>query len=236
MLEWGGGRFIVNQEAGCWSFFPRRVNGSKGSLRDLTETRHIRAQTGSLNSDTKLGSKFCMMQPFLYAGSNRNFCIIIFHWNIRTLRLMVVSIEVKAWLQQNLGGFKAQPMTQQHSTPFLQWKPRKRTTEPLLHSSHCWNSSPSFVWICKQRLRVCGSQSKQWQMQTRLPVRRILMGLLVCVSCPQGLLSSPWRRYLGLRGLQLAAKYLWAVQLQRGDLLQAEYRTLDDWLIVCVHF
>lgn len=62
------------------------------------------------------------------------------------------------------------------------------------------------------------------------------MGLLVCVSCPQGLLSSPWRRYLGLSGLQLAATYLWAIQLQHGDLLQAEYRTLDDWLIVCVHF
>lgn len=186
MLEWGGGRFIVNQEAGCWSFFPRRVDGSKGSLRDVTETRHIRAQTGSLNSDTKLGSKFCMMQPFLYAGSNCNFCIIIFHWNIRTLRLMVVSIEVKAWLQQNLGGFfKVQPMTQQHSTPFLQWKPSKRTTEPLLHSSHCWNSSPSFVWICKQRLRVCGSQSKQWQMQTRLSSEENSNGIIgVCELSP----------------------------------------------------
>lgn len=45
------------------------------------------------------------------------------------------------------------------------------------------------------------------------------MELLVCMSCPQGLLSSPWRRYLGLGGLQLAAKYLWAIQLQCGDLV-----------------
>lgn len=97
-------------------------------------------------------------------------------------------------------------MTQQYSTFFLQWKPRKRTTEPLLQSSHCWNSSPSFIWICKQRLWVCGSQSKQWQMQTRLPVRRILMELLVCMSYPQGLLSSPWHRYPGLGGSAVGCK------------------------------
>lgn len=51
---------MVNQEARRESFSSRGEVGSKGSLRDLLEIGHSKAQNGSLHSDTKLWSDYML--------------------------------------------------------------------------------------------------------------------------------------------------------------------------------
>jgi len=59
MPEWERG-FMVNQEARWESFFSRGEVRSKGSLRDMLERGHSKAQNGSLHNDTKLWSEYML--------------------------------------------------------------------------------------------------------------------------------------------------------------------------------